>query len=124
MYDPAVTHCNVEDIRCQCEFAYCPFSCRALPFQPAPIHAAEVPLLVRNHTGVNQVDAPVRGGVPFPLGALKTCDQARLMNAAGTEIPCQIKPIAHWYDGSIKWLLVDTRMTLPASGDVGRAPAA
>lgn len=60
------------------------------------IHAAEVPLHIRNHTDVKQTNAPVRGGVPFPLGVLQTCNQARLLDATGAEIPCQIRPIAHW----------------------------
>ena len=34
---------------------------------------AGVDLVVRNHTGANQVSAVVRGGVPFALGALREC---------------------------------------------------
>jgi len=80
--------------------------------------AGDVALFVRNHTGVQQVNVPVRGGVPFARGVLQACSQTRLLDAAGKEIHCQVKPIAHWYDGSVKWLLVDTQVNLSASGEV------
>ncbi len=82
------------------------------------VSAAEVALSIRNHAGAPQVNAPVRGGVPFARGILNTCDQARLLDMAGNELPCQIRPTAHWYDGSIKWVLVDTQVSLPALGEV------
>ncbi len=91
---------------------------------------AEVALTVRNRTGVHQPSAPVRGGVPFARGVLKECSTARLVDAAGKEIPCQVRPLARWYDGSIKWLLVDTQVSVPVEGEVrlrlqpGRAPKA
>jgi len=58
----------------------------------------------------------VRGGVPFARGELAACDSARLVDAAGNDLPCAVRPIAHWWDGSVKWLLVDTQVDLPASG--------
>jgi len=75
----------------------------------------DVPLSVRNHTGQDQTSAPVRGGVPFALGELPSCDRAQII-VGGGELPCAVRPIAQWYDGSVKWLLVDTQVDLPAHG--------
>lgn len=77
---------------------------------------APVPLTVRNHTGQALQAAPVRGGVPFARGVWQDRDVARLTDAAGKVLPCEARPIAHWYDGSVKWLLVDTQVDLSADG--------
>ena len=77
-----------------------------------------VNVMVRNHTGVNQTSAAVRGGVPFALGALRECADASLVTAGGEELPCRVRPTARWYDGSIKWLLVDTQVSCPVGGQV------
>ena len=79
---------------------------------------APVPLTVRNHTGVPLPAAPVRGGVPFARGVWQDKDVAVLTDPAGQALPCQARPLAHWYDGSVKWLLVDTQVDLPADGAV------
>jgi hypothetical protein len=75
-------------------------------------------LRVADHAGVARQNAPVRGGIPFPRGALRDCATARLRTEAGADLPCRVRPLAHWYDGSIKWLLVDTQVDLPARGAV------
>ena len=76
-----------------------------------PALAREVTLTVRNHTGVALSAQPVRGGVPFALGELKE-PQAGLLDEAGKPLPCQTRATAHWHDGSVKWLLVDTQLSL------------
>lgn len=78
----------------------------------------EVPLTVRDHAGVTHRGVVVRGGVPFAIGVLKECKSPRLMDAAGKSIPCRARPTARWYDGSIKWLLVDALVDVPANGQV------
>ncbi|NPV48088.1 MAG: hypothetical protein HPY69_14130 [Armatimonadetes bacterium] len=88
-----------------------------------------IALTVRNHTGVALQAAPVRGGVPFPRGVWLDSTVARLTGADGRALPCQTRPIAHWYDGSVKWLLVDTQVDLPVAAEAalrleaGEAPA-
>lgn len=78
------------------------------------VFAAEVALTVPNHSGVALKAAPVRGGVPFALGQVKGNEGFELMDAAGRQMPCRVRPIAKWHDGSVKWLLVDTQVDLPA----------
>jgi len=91
--------------------------------------AVEVPLTVRDHSGHAWRAAPVRGGVPLPLSALKDCQQAQLVSASGQQLPCAVRPIARWYDGSVKWVLVDTQVDLTVKGvaelrlRLGEAPA-
>jgi len=77
----------------------------------------EVPLTVRDHAGVTRVAWPVRGGIPLPRGLLRDATPARLLDAGGAELPCRVRPSARWYDGSVKWLLADTQVDLPANGE-------
>ncbi len=75
---------------------------------------SDVELTIRNHTGVPLRGSPVRGGVPFARGVLQDCREALLVTGAGIELPCRVRPAARWYDGSVKWLMVDTQVDLPA----------
>ena len=73
-------------------------------------------LRIENHSGSNRAGVLVRGGVPFARGVLRSCRQARLVDGAGRDFPCSVRPIARWYDGSLKWLLVETIVDVPARG--------
>ena len=53
-------------------------------------------------------------GVPFPKGALHDPGQVWLTQAQGDELPLATTVLATWPDGSIKWLLLDTQVTLRA----------
>ena len=50
---------------------------------------------------------PVTSGVPFPKGAIGSDRHIRLLNADGRETPLQTRTLAHWPDGSVKWVLLD-----------------
>ncbi len=76
-----------------------------------PALAREVTLTVRNHSGVALTAQPVRGGVPFARGEL-TAPQAQLLDEQDKPLPCAVRPLSHWYDGSIKFLLVDAQVSL------------
>lgn len=78
-----------------------------------------VTLKLVDHAGLARHNTPVRGGVPFARGVLKDGSTARLRTEAGVDVPCRVRPLARWYDGSIKWLLVDTQVDLPANAAVG-----
>ena len=71
-----------------------------------------VPLHVRNTSDAEAKAFPVRGGVPFPQGALTDPENIRLLKPAGAEIPAQFRVMARWPDESIKWLLVDFQTDL------------
>ncbi len=75
---------------------------------PLPLEAIGAP----NSTG------PVRFGIPFPPGGLDglenlvLCDETALRKA----LPLQTRCLSAWPDGSIRWLLVDSWLDLPATG--------
>ncbi len=64
----------------------------------------------------------VRGGVPFPPGFLRDATALRLDDGS----PLDAEPIAHWPDGSVKWLLVEALATGEKAtlfpGDGARGP--
>ena len=78
----------------------------------------EVPLSIQDRSGQALAAAPLRGGVPLVRGLVREGEQARLLTPDGTELPCRVRAIARWYDGSVKWALVDAQLDLPANGRV------
>jgi hypothetical protein len=50
---------------------------------------------------------PITVGLPFPRGSLHDPRCLRLSETAGSPVPLQTEPLAHWPDGSVKWLLLD-----------------
>ena len=48
----------------------------------------------------------VKGGIPFAKGALKSTENVRLLED-GKEALLQVRALATWPDGSVKWLLAD-----------------
>ncbi|MFC1454077.1 hypothetical protein ACFLQL_02740, partial [Verrucomicrobiota bacterium] len=78
----------------------------------------EVPLTVKNHAGISLNKAPARGGIPFAKGVLQDGAGIKLIDEAGKNLPCQARTIARWYDGSVKWLLVDSQVDLPVAGEL------
>ena len=77
----------------------------------------EVPLRVRDHAGVARASWPARGGVPLPRGLLQDSTSAWLLDGSGAELPCRVRPTARWYDGSVKWVLVDAQVSVPPNGE-------
>lgn len=69
-------------------------------------NTGRVSLSVAERLGVPRRNEWVRSGVPFPKGALKSGDQARLVGVGG-EVPLDAEALVRWEDGSVKWLLLD-----------------
>ncbi|MBL4797926.1 MAG: hypothetical protein JKY50_10975 [Oleispira sp.] len=57
----------------------------------------------------------VRTGVPFPKGLVQADDAIQLTTAgSNTPLPLQTRPLSLWDDGSVRWLLLDTQISLAA----------
>jgi hypothetical protein len=67
-----------------------------------------VPLLISERAGLTRRAEPVRLGVPFARGQLRDETRVRLVDGSERGLPAQVRSLATWPDGSIKWLLVDT----------------
>jgi hypothetical protein len=66
----------------------------------------KVPLIVESAVAT-LANQPVTVGVPFPRGVLADGLVPSLSDASGRGVPLQTTPLAHWPDGSAKWLLLD-----------------
>jgi len=78
-----------------------------------------VELVVHESAGVARAAEPVSGGVPMPMGLVKQPGDVHLEDAAGKEVPAQFSAINRWgHDGSVCWMLVQARATVPAKGAV------
>jgi len=74
-----------------------------------------IPLHIDEPVGVERTDWPVRGGIPFPRGAVKSIANFRLLDDAGDPVPFQATRLAVWPDGSLKWVLFDFNAHLRAT---------
>src|ERR1700730_4286034 len=66
-----------------------------------PIHLEERDGLYRHHDAM-------RIGVPLPKGLVRDASQLMISDVLGQPLPYQGRPLAHWQDRSIKWLLLDS----------------
>ncbi len=69
--------------------------------------ALSVPLRIESPIGLGAATQPVTFGVPFAEGALRDARSLCLKDATGRTVPVQTEALARWWDGSVKWLLVD-----------------
>lgn len=70
-----------------------------------------IPIMVKERTGVSRINEPVTCGIPFPKGLLSS-DQAVSLS----QLPLtQFKSLDNWNDGSVKWLLVDFQANIGAN---------
>lgn len=76
--------------------------------------AGSVPLTVDEPAGVPRKNFHVRGGVPFPKGALKDPSDVKLSGPSGP-VPCSAQSWVKWPDGSVMWLLLDFGADLQAN---------
>jgi YetA-like protein len=62
---------------------------------------------------------PVTVGIPFPRGILTDLTSVRLHDPSGQSVAVQGTSLAHWSDGSVKWLLLDFLTTPESVGQGG-----
>ena len=78
---------------------------RKLSQAPPTRERVQVPLKVLHPNPAADVSEPVALGVPLPKGALHDAAQARVLDAAGAEVPAQVEVSGRWNRrGSVRWL--------------------
>ncbi len=69
--------------------------------------AFSAPILVAERGGFRRTNEPVTVGIPLPEAAVFNSSELRLLGPDQTPCSSQIQVLARWFDGSIKWALVD-----------------
>ena len=62
-----------------------------------------IPFIVKNETAGLAWKGEVQGGIPFPMGELRSLRNLRLRNNIEEDLPFQPRMLSRWPDGSIKW---------------------
>ena len=77
----------------------------------------EVPVRVTRtiRSGPAYRGAPITAGIPFPKGAVMDVADWALFASDGLELPTQTRALDRWSDGSLRWVLVDAQVTVPAT---------
>ncbi len=91
----------------------------AVPFVTPPEHVAplpyrEVAVRFQEEAGVSR-EAGVRFGFPLPKGAVFDSRFVAFLGPDRVPLPAQFSVTSRWPDGSIKWLLITSRLAIPAS---------
>ncbi len=79
-----------------------------------PATGGRVPLDFEEPTGTSRRAWPVTEGFPFPKGALNSVGQIRIVEEDGRALACQVRPLAEWPDGSLRWVLLDFQTDIVA----------
>ena len=64
-------------------------------------------LTVTDRDGQPRSEWPLTRGVPLPEGAVGETGELMLAGPGGDAVPVQLRPLARWPDGSLKWVLAD-----------------
>jgi len=67
----------------------------------------------RNMPGMERVNEPLTVGIPLAEDSGVTSIEQLGLSGANIQ---QFKPLAHWPNGNIKWVLVDTQVSIRANG--------
>ncbi len=73
-----------------------------------------VDLSIEEKAGISREGEPVTHGVPFPQGMISETSGFQMLNDEGNSVPMAATPLAKWTDGSIKWILFDLQVSIPA----------
>lgn len=65
-----------------------------------------VPFQIRRKCSFSSFQ-PISLGVPFPKGQITESSAFQFLDGQGRPVTLQTRPLAHWSDGSIQWLLLD-----------------
>ncbi|MCK0163992.1 hypothetical protein [Marinobacter sp. S6332] len=63
----------------------------------------KIAIQLEETSGFNRISEPVCLGIPLPTGTAKTVQNLTLMDNQKA-LAVQLEPLAHWPDGSIRWL--------------------
>ncbi len=80
------------------------------PFPRGNVERVEIPLTVTDTAGIAR-DEPVVFGIPLPQGALGNPSLVRLEDGRPS-MPVSTRALVRWPDGTIKWLLIHSRVRL------------
>ena len=73
------------------------------------------PIIIDEVAGIDRIGEPVSVGIPFPNGLLFDTSELRLSDHEQGFTELQSQPLAKWIDGSLKWVLFDFQVSVPAN---------
>lgn len=78
----------------------------------------EISIAVDEGAGISRIGDSVRTGIPLPRGLVRDAGELRLEDASANALEVQTRVQARWSDGSVQWVLVDTRVSINAFGNL------
>ena len=78
-----------------------------------------VSLHLQERAGITRQCWPMTRGIPLAQGAVQNVDALHLSTESGDILASQLRPLAHWPDGSVKWVLADWQTNVQAQQTFG-----
>ncbi len=78
----------------------------------------EMVLPVSNTTDKDLIAWPTKTGIPFAEGELGSADNLQVIGPDGEEILTQATVLSRWPDNSVKWLLLEFMVNIPAGQSI------
>lgn len=75
-----------------------------------------IAIYLREDSGTDRVEEPVRLGIPFPQKKLRNCQELKLFDSVTHSIlSFQATPLNRWPDGTVRWLQIEFPANLRAN---------
>lgn len=74
-----------------------------------------IPFSIQEEAKTRRNQEPLTFGIPFPKGLLADLVNPVLTDPDENRLPVQFQVVKHWSDGSIKWILLDTQVSIEAN---------
>ncbi|NWO07466.1 MAG: hypothetical protein HLX50_17780 [Alteromonadaceae bacterium] len=77
----------------------------------------KITIRLEEKSHVNRIDEPVSLGIPLPKGAVQSTKQLELIDGQ-QPVNTQFNPLAHWPDGSIRWVHISFLASLNPGSEI------
>ena len=76
--------------------------------------ALSAPLVLEETRGSHAFKEPVTVGIPLPRGIVFEPAELSLVEEKNRPHPLQVQALTRWFDGSVKWALLDFQASVEA----------
>lgn len=73
-----------------------------------------IPISIPEKNGFDRHQEPIRLGLPLQKGQCFDVGHMQLKEQGGTNLQAQFRPLAHWPDGSVRWVETEAQLSVAA----------
>jgi hypothetical protein len=77
-----------------------------------------IPIILKEKAEIDRFLEPVQTGIPFPKGEIRDVSELILKRENGEHLPSAATTLRTWSDGSLKWVLIESQISMSASEEM------